>query len=1070
MFQARGGRIFGATKTPKSMNFSTLRLLALVSLLFLLAQGAKAQGVTTAAITGQVLDQNGAPLVGATVKATHLPTNSIFGAFTTNEGRFFLGNLKVGGPYTIEVSFIGYRTSSMENVSLSLSQTLEQSFSLTEESVSVDEVVITGEVDPVLNSSRTGAANTISEQQINALPTISRNFSDFVQLTPQVSGVGNNATFGRSARYNNFQVDGSILTDLFGLSGNGESSLAGQPPISFDAIQEYQVVLSPYDVRQSGFTGVGVNAITRSGDNTIRASVYGFYQDESMIGKPTQELVDAGTPDEKLDEFTQIQTGFRIGGPIIKDKLFFFVNAEITDNTSPLVVEPTGAGFNGQSPILTSDLNEIQRVLRDQYGYDAGGYGSTDLSTSSTKFFARFDYTINENHALTFRYNYSKIEDQSLFRTSTSFSLGNSQYDEVQDIHTAVVELRSSFGTNKVNNFIFSFTTIDKEREPQGERFPNLRISLPEGTVYAGPDAFSTDNKIVQSVIELKDNFSIYQGKHVFTFGTDNQLYSFDNTFLPNSTGSYRFNSIADLSAGAASRYEYSFNPSGGAKNAEAKYMQVGFFAQDEWSVTEKLKVTAGIRVDIPFSLDEPKNNPAFEAESEYSTSSIFDTQLLLSPRLGFNFDVMGDRSLILRGGAGIFTGRVPFVWVLNGFVDNGLDRATYITTNTTFVADPNNQPTGGATASSSILAVTDPDFKFPQVARFDIGVDYKLPLDFVLTGEFIYNHAVNEVKFENAGLAGVVDNSQYDGRQLYGNPVLGVGDNSVSPTYNTSSFQNIILLSNTDRGYSHFTTLQVSREDERSFFRAAYTYSNSQEVNNTVSSQAFSNPRRNPIVNDVNDPALSTSDYQVEHRVLVAGGYRFEYLDGKMATTVSLIYNGQSGRPYSFIYDGDINGDAFDENDLIYIPASRSEVRIGEIDGSGNFVEDVADADEFWNYINSDEYLSKNKGKFADKGGAEEDWLSSISVRLAQDFAIKAGNNEHRLQLTLDILNFGALLDRNAGVVRQVTNQRQEVIDFDGYANDGLPVFSLSDLTGQTIQDLSSRWSMQFGLRYFFN
>lgn len=1059
-----------------------------------------AQGVTTAAMSGVITDKAGAGLPGATVIAVHTPTNTQYVAPTNSDGRFNIQNMRVGGPYTVRVTFVGYQDTQRDNVYLTLGQNLRLDLNLSEATTQLAGVEISGRQDPTLNSQRSGAATNVQREQIERLPTISRSFQDFTRLTPQANG---NSLSGRNGRFNNIQIDGASNNDLFGLGGSGApGGQAGTNPISLDAIQEFQVVLSPYDVRQGRFSGGGINAVTRSGTNDFSGSAFAFGRNQNTAGRSVTP--NSAGERTKLDKFYDYQTGFRLGGPIIKDKLFFFVNGEVTRRSAPLVFRVAERNADGTTPtgsdlvsfVNTADLQRISDTLRTRYGYDAGSFGEINAETRSNKAFARLDWNISQNHQLTLRHNFVDASDDNITRGQTNFRFGNNGYKFLSKTNSTVLELKSRFGNQFANNLLVGYSTIRDRRQTLGDLFPSIEITVNNASVFAGSELSSVANRLDQNILEINDNFNIFAGKHVITVGTNNEIFSFDNLFVQSTQGRYNYGSLNDFynnsTTGSGFRYRQNFALPGGKPSAKFGAAQFGLFAQDEYSITDNFRLTGGIRFDMPVYFDKPSNNPRVqETFANAATGPVYDVQtdrlpksrIQISPRLGFNWDVKKDQTLQLRGGVGIFTGRPAYVWISNQYGNTGVDFAQYdsntfgtpvpasglgLTRNYTTLRDAISSST--TTAARGSIAVTDKDFRNPQLVRTNLATDFRLPFGVVATLEGIYSKTLNDVLPQDINLTSPTGTLAGDGRPTYPSNRLR----------NSADFNNVILLTNTSKGYQYSITGELKKQMTSNLFAsAAYTYGQSRDLYSGSSSTAVSIWEFNPHAGNPNNLELSWSNFDLRHRVIGSISYRKAYLN-HFATTISAFYNGQSGSPYSFTYyGGDLNGDGgsftSNSNDLIYIPRTRDEIVL-VTDG----VNDRRTLDQQWTELNAfiegDKYLREHRGQYAARNGGRTPFQHRIDVRLLQDIFTKIGSKDHTIQLSVDVINFGNLLNKDWGRDYFVSNQNFGTLRYQGLEGPGgRPTFSFGSGTtpsptlGYQISQLSSRWQAQFGVRYLF-
>lgn len=1015
--------------------------------------------VTTSSLSGTIKDAQ-ETLVGASVKAIHTPTGTVYGASTNASGRFSISNLRVGGPYTIEITYLGYRSYKVTDVFLKLGENLTLSPVLEKAGQQLAEVVVVGTKDNVFNSKRTGAATSVSREQIEKMPTLSRSLQDFTRLTPQANG----SSFGGSNnRFNNITIDGAVNNDVFGLASSGTpGGQANTQPISLDAIQEIQVVLAPYDVTLGNFTGGGVNAVTRSGSNKFEGSAYFFGRNQNTIGR--NALTNA-----RSTKFMNNQYGFRFGGPIIKDKLFFFVNAELQRVQSPLF---NNAGEVGSAISLATAQAIAAKALT--MGYDVGSYGPQDVQTQNNKVFAKFDWNINPKNQLTFRYNYIDAFDDNMSRSGTSFRFGNNAYRFANKQHNSVLELRTKLNDKFSNNLILGYSIIRDERKTAGSLFPFIEIKAIDGfstnIANLGSERSSVANQLDQDVLELTDNFKINLGNHNITVGTHNEFFKFRNLFINNYNGRWTYNTVADFLSNTPYQVQATYSAIAGNPKPEAKFTaaQLGFYVQDEFEAAKGLKLTAGLRMDLPIFGDKPLRNTLVETWFPgYRTDVTPSTKPLWSPRLGFNWDVTGDRSVQVRGGSGIFTGRVPFVWLSNqysnsGMLFNTLNRTTSGAAPLTFVADPNNQQASliSPVATKEINLVA-PGFKVPQVFRNNLAVDFKLPYGINATIEGIYSKTLNNVNYSDINLkasTAVINptlTSGADNRNAYGTKV------------SSANFTNVVLLTNTNKGYTASLTGQLQKSfDFGLSAMVAYTRGRATSVNDGTSSTALSNWEFVQHVNDPNNPNLSTSNFQMKHRIIGSLDYKFSYGDQKQSSTsFSLFYTGRSGQTFTYLYNGDLNGDGRSQNDLIYIPRFQTEVKlVSTATIPATPTNQWYALDEF---IKNDPYLSKHRGEYAKRNGAMTPWENQFDLRVTQDFGGIVKGTKNKLQLTFDIYNVGNMINKKWGKSYYVSNQANTLITYSSSAG-GFSFKAPTNGTGYLQSALT--WSGQFGVRYLFN
>ena len=1086
----------------------TLRLAAAVALL---TPGAlAAQGVTTSSITGTVSGPNGG-IPGARVTAVHEPSGSTYSATARTDGRFTIPGMRVGGPYRVSATFIGYQRGTVEGVFLNLGTVSDVPLSLTRAVVSLAEVLVTASNGP-FSTGRTGAATTVDRRVIETLPTISRNIGDFTRLTPQSSG---SSFAGQDNRLNNITVDGSYFNNSFGLAGT-PGGRTGVSPIPLDAVDQIQVAIAPFDVRQGNFVGAGVNAVTKSGTNNFEGSAYYVGRNQNFNGVNAGDNVLVRLP-SKFGQF-----GARLGGPIVKNKLFFFVNFEDDQLTAPgsNFTANTGGPVSGgtNTRVLESDLTKLTDFLQTKFNYSTGDFRPGNLETPSRRLITKLDFNASDRNKFSLRYigldsksdnltsNSSSLGNGSRRSNATSLSFSNSNYAVIENIHSVVGEWNAQVGTNMSNNLIVGYTTNDESRQPKGAFFPLVDI-LQGGTTYTsfGFEPFTPANQLYYNTAQLQNNFSIFTSKHDLTFGVTAQRYRSTNVFYPGSQSVYVYNSLDDFYTDANS---FLANPTRTASPVTLAKFQVrynnipgqtepvqpldvlygGAYAQDDWRVRENVKVTFGLRFDVPRFKNTAFVNSAVDAlnfrdengaVAKYSTSKLPNANILFSPRLGVNWDVFNDKTTQVRGGSGIFTGSPAYVWISNQIGANGvLTGFDEITNTKTRPFNPNPdayKPTTvtGAPAPTYELAFTNPDYRFPQIWRSDIAIDHKLPYGLLGTAEALYGKDVNGTYYINANLAAPIGNFTGPDQR----PRYGTGTANRVNTNITSA----IVLKNQSVGYSYSLSGSLEKSFSSGFYaKAAYNFGVSR---NTVDpgSIALGSWNTNPVSRDLNNPGLAYSGGSPGHRSFLALSYRREYFRFG-ATSVSLFAERatQGNTSYSFANDANSDGGF---NDLIYIPRDPSEMKFVQF----NFVTGtapntvtrtftVAEQTAAWEaFIQQDPYLSAHRGEYAERGAVFLPQVVKADFSIAQDIFRVVNDKRNSLQIRLDILNVGNLLNKQWGVgARLTTNQplTNGAADANGALTYRLRNLG-NDLIASTYQKSSSIFDvyrMQLGLRYTFN
>jgi outer membrane receptor for ferrienterochelin and colicin len=1095
-------------------------------LLFLLCsiatvQTAWSQGVTTAAINGVVKDAKGEGLPGATVVAVHVPSGSQYATSTQPDGRFAIQGMRVGGPYTITTTFIGFQDNKLENVYLTLGNTLNLNVKLSEGEQTLDVVEVVSAKGSVISGERTGAATSIAKEQIERMPTINRSFADMTRMTPQANG---NSFGGRSGSFNNITIDGALFNNVFGLSGT-IGGQTGSQPISLDAIEQIQVNIAPYDVRQGSFTGAGINAVTRSGTNELSGSVYAFNRTDGLLGNKvgSQEILN--------QSLSVWQVGARLGGAILKNKLFFFVSWESERQNEPATSftalrDGQTAGGN-ISQASAKQLDELSAFLKNKFGYETGPYDNFQRRTVSDKATVKLDWNISDKHKFNIKYNYLRSfadippsnSGAIASRSAGQFGMPYfaSYYIINNNLNSVIAELNSRFSNEVSNTFQIGWTSMRDFRESPGGIFPMVDIGNGAGQQLTafGYEPFSAFNKLDTDVFQFSNNLTIYKGKHTLTVGTYNEFYKFANGFAPNYYGGYQFNSLEsfyasvrvweaqknnqtptpeDLALGIPRQYQlqYSALPDRSFPLAKLSAFQVGLYVQDEWAVRNNLNVTAGLRVDMPFIDADIKPNPAvndlvFADNRRIDVSRTQKLAALWSPRLGFNWDVFNNKKTQVRGGTGIFTGRVPFVWISNQVGNTGnlfgsllanptattpLNQRFYFNPDVSFYIPANNAPSAGNTA----IAITDPNFKFPQIWRTNLAIDQELPWGVIGTLEGIYTSDLNAVYHRNINLP--APQRTFKEGEAGSRPVFP-GTARINP-----GIQNAILMSNTNLGYSYSLTAQLQKTFARKLYTSvAYTYTDAQSVNDG-GSIAASIWRDRPVSGDPNANVLAPSNFLVRHRVVASASYKVSYAK-YFATTISMFFEAAPAGRFSYLYSGDVNNDrAGGNNDLIYVPRSSNEINLRDINGfDANGVPFTYSASQQWadldKFISQDPYLSTRRGQYAERNGAEQPWFAKADLSIRQDFILDVKGKKNTLQLSFDVFNFTNLLNSDWGVIK--TPSRSALLTFtNSYDAAGNPVYTFPYLNNNTRTPLTqsfinnpgtgSRWIAQIGLRYIFN
>jgi len=1051
----------------------------MLTLIFTLWTGiVSAQGVTTASINGVVTDGK-APVPGATVVLTHVPTGTVYSAITRANGRYNLINVKVGGPYSLKISYVGFNPFVRDNITLSIGQDEAINAKMEDSATDLNQVNVVASQGKVINSSRTGARETITRAQIDALPTINRSLSDFTKLTPSASSTSPMSFGGRSSTFNNITVDGALFNNSFGLSG----TLGGQSnsqPISLDAIDQIQVDLAPYDVRQGFFTGAGVNTVIKSGTNEIKGSAYYYGRGTGLTGYK------AGVSEVAEIPFDYNTRGLSIGGPIIKNKLFFFVSGEQERVSNPATTFVAGRpGVSGAtvSQAQASVLESIKNKLVTDYGYDPGAYENYSYKTQSDKITVKLDWNINKNNTLSAKYFYLKsfreLQASNSGITNNNVGYGSSRaasintlpffgsgYKINNNFNIGMLELNSKISNTISNKLTVGYSALRDYRSSLSDKsIPMVDIgngtSDVNGTVLTaanqtmtsfGYELYTAGNLLSSNIGQLSDDLTVFAGKHEFTFGTSNQSQSFINGFAPQYNGLYTYNSASDFINGLpAAAYSYRNSAKGGdLPLAEIKSYNFSLYAQDKYRVTDNFVLTYGVRADYNYYPTDLEANPnaaalTFQQGVKVDVSRLPKSKIQISPRAGFNWDVNGDHTTQIRGGSGLFAGLTPFVWISNQASNGGTLFSSGTVTKTGTPNDPRliynpnvdaNRPTGAVAANTSYeLDVTDPNLKMPKIWRTNIAIDQQLPFGIIGTLEGAYTKDINAVYHQNLVLSdafttlpGVEGQIRYNNR----NTTLNNGSPQSATNPNITG---LYYMTNTNKGYSYFVTAQLQKSFLSGFYaNVAYTHTASKDVNDGGST-ASSIWSGRPVAGNPNGATLSNSTYVMPNRFIASLAYRKEY-HKNYATSVGLFFEASNNGAVSYITGsgggsiGDINNDGA-SNDLMFIPKNQGDIILvpdfaatPATATSAAIPGDTRTAGQLWNqlnaFINQDKYLSQHRGEYSKRNAVILPYFKRADFNITQDFFVKSGKGRttrNTIRVEFNMINVGNFLNRNWGV-----------------------------------------------------
>jgi hypothetical protein len=1084
------------------------------------------QGSTTSSMSGKIVDKDGKALPGATIVAVHVPSGSQYGALANNDGLFVIQGMRPGGPYTVEVSFVGYSKKTLTDITLNLGEKFTLNTSLDESASALAEVVVVGAKTPQFNSEKNGTSININNRQLTLMPTVNRSINDITRLTPQANG---NQIGGGNYRQNFITVDGAQFNNAFGigtnLPGNGT-------PISLDAIDQISVNITPYDVRQSGFIGASVNAVTRSGTNEFSGSVYTYMNNQNYKGNKV------GDATFIRNQASYSMQGFRLGGPIIKNKLFFFINAETEKNTVPgpqrvasTPDSPPDYANNIARPTV-ADMDMMSAYLKDTYGYITGPYQGYSQKSPGQKFLARIDWNINNNNKFNVRYSYQASKTPNYPSTSVSPFSGiytnnrqsmdamwyqNSGYYQQNNFSSWSGELNSTlFGGKVLNTLRGTYSYQNEPRSNDGKLFPFVDI-LQAGIPYVsfGTELFSYGNLRQVATTTFNDDVTWTWGKNNMTAGINYEHDNTKNGFMRFGSSYYVFNSWNDFVTGVNPKnFGITFSNTPGYAQAfpSFQFNQIAGYIQDELNVNSRLKVVGGIRLDRPSYPSPGADHPIIATldfgGNTYHTSTLPKSRVMVSPRIGFNYDLKEDRSLVLRGGTGIFTGRVPFVWIVGQVGDAGMVQTTQALSGANVPGPfnpainayyPATQPAAG-TIVPGTFTVISPNFKMPQTWKSSLALDAKLPWGLKGTLEGVYNKDINTAFFVNEGLQGAANmniSGYPDNRLIYPttNPAkyyqLINAAGIVTTSLGTGNGVSPIVLENRKGGYYFSITGKLEKTFTNGFSgMIAYTHSVAKNLVDGAGDQAASAWNGNANVNGANSPELSYTNYVMPDHLIASASYRIEYLKF-LGTSVSLFYDGEAAGRFSYVYSSNIVRDGAGSNNLIYVPKDPSEITFVDYKftpAGGTLTTWTAQeqSDAFFAFVRQDKYLKSRMGKYAERNGALYPWVNKFDIQFKQDFFVNVAGKRNTIQLSLDILNFGNLLNSNWGK-SPFYNQNNILVMTNSTASPGIlpvvaggtviPTFRLNPYNNAMLTKTfsntvgyASTYSMQFGIRYIFN
>ena len=1064
---------------------------------------------TTAEIQGLITVGN-AGIAGANITAIHQPTGTKYVTTSRNDGRYNLTNLKIGGPYLLQVTYVGLKPEKQDDITLLLGQTYKANFAMLETSSTLKEVVVSSnKQDKIFNNARTGSQETFNRNQITSLPTISRSYKDIIKLTPTY----NSGSFGgQSSQLNNITIDGANFNNSFGLSGD-IGGQTGQNAVSLDAIEQIQVNTSPFDVKNGGFVGGGINSVSRSGTNTYSGSVYQYFKNKDWQGYDVNGAPYTITVPKQ--DYSYDLKGFTASGAIIKNKLFLFVNGEQEATTTPGTTWSASSASNPANGSTISaanadSLNKLVDFLKSKYNYDPGAYQGYSYVSSSKRLTMKLDWNIDANNTFTFKYNYLKSASQippsnsgsvsTRQASATALPFFGAGYEINNNANVFIAELNTKLSNRLNNKLQVGYTALrDFRNALTSKEFPMVDILDGNGKPFTsfGYELYTYVNKLNTDVYQLNDNLSIYAGKHEISVGLQSSFKKYLNGFSPNYEGVFRFNTLNDFINSAngvgtkAAVYNLSYTLGGGAfPLVGPKDFEAGVYAQDKYRATDKLTITYGIRLDYSKFYNTFLYNPVVDTLTRFyqgihaNTGAAPNLAVQVSPRIGFNYDAYGDQTLQIRGGAGLFQGAPPFVWVSNQASNSGMALfGSFSNTNTNvFNPDVNAyRPSATAGLSSSYsINVTDPNYKFPQVFKSTLAADKKLGNGWTVTVEGTYTKQFNASVFQNIALPNTGLVKLTDGRWRFpytsiyplGGKQMG---GTTAATANNPTIGNAIYMTNSSAGYAWTGTLQIQKVTKNFILTAAYTRQEAKDA--AVSGSTAATMWGSKVISDnPNDFTIGNSNNYMPHRIIGSVVYHKDFIKDQ-TTSIGMVYEGSPNYATSYYVQGDVNGDGITYNDLMFVPKTSDQIKL--INATG----DTRSQTELWNqldaFIASNPYLFSRRGQFAERNAYVLPWTHKLDLNFTQDVRFTMGKNKHTLRFTADIYNFTNLLNKDWGVYYVPTTTTPLVfskIDTDGKT----PVYTFpyQDAVNKVpytraykpSPSLGSRYQIQLGVRYLFN
>ena len=1034
-----------------------------------------AQGITTAALTGTVTHQDGSPIAGSAVTVRHEGDGRRWEIVTGSSGRFLLEGVKVGGPYRVEARAVGFAPAARAGIVLALGQRMAVDLALDPAPFELPELSVTATSDPALDRGRTGPAEVIDAGTIARLPNPRRDFLHLTLLSPQAalspssvfSRTGGIVIGGQSRMTNSFRIDGGLNHDLYRGGLPGRETLPR--PISLEALEEIQVHAAPFDVRHGGFTGGLVNAVTRSGSNTIHGSLFAFLADRALVGR--------NAVGDEAGDFTNWQLGGSVGGPLLRDRAHYYLSLDVQRRTladpGPLITDTLGGADSLQIGIRHASATRFQGILRDTYGLEPGTLGPVGSPQPAEDLFAKVSVQLGINDHLEASHHYRHGDAlRSPDRRFGLYALSSVAQRNLSGTHSSRLIWTSLLGGRWSSELILSHVRVRDRCEPGGT-LPRISASADSGMLSAGAGARCPTESFGQDILEASENLTVGLGDHVVTIGARGELMHFRDGVLVGSPGVWGFRNLDGLEAGQATNYSRTLYGSADSGEVSFRVRQFGVYAQDRWSPAPELTLTAGVRLDIPYLPDPIPTNLALLDELGVDTGEMPGGDPLWSPRLGINYDLRAEGRTFFRGGVGWFSGHLPYTWVGSAYHDSGRElMVTCLGAQAVPAFDPVNQPAGCADGSGPfpLLSFFEPGARFPRAFKASLGIDQRLPGGAVGTLDVLYTRAVDQLYLSDANLGPPIGAAAGEG----GRPLYGSLNPTGPPTIARlrPAFRTVVRVSNRHGDAALSLSAQIRKRFGHGLEGGAlYTHTRARDRMSFIVFETRGNLDFNPLDGTLEGRRLRPSVFEIPHRVHV-----YALIPLPLQALLSVSYSGASGTAFTYVVDGDANADGLgglQPNDVVYVPESvgpGGDIMLVQPDQQGRLV--AASASEYArlaDFIQAEPCLRGSRGRLLSRNACRNPWFGTINARLSKSVPTRAGQS---LELSLDLYNLANLFSSKWGQYRATfsNNPTVPMLRLSGYdTSRGRGIYQLRLPARNEVQDLQSRWQAEISARYVF-